>query len=121
MDNALLIIGHGSRSKDAQNIFNKIVDFVRERSDYDLVEGAHMELCTPTIPDTVNELVEKGVKKIVLVPYFLYEGIHIKEDIPNIIEELSNKYNNVQFKMAKPIGAEPVLAEILISRAKEAV
>ncbi|MDK2918952.1 MAG: sirohydrochlorin ferrochelatase [Candidatus Petromonas sp.] len=121
MGKAILIIGHGSRSKEAQTIFNKIVDHVRNKSEFKLVEGAHMELCEPSIPETVDKLVEKGANEVIFVPYFLYEGIHIKEDIPDIVNELSQKYNEVQFKMAKPIGAEPVLAEILLTRAKQAI
>jgi len=121
MKRAILIVGHGSRSKDAQNIFNKIVQFVKDKSDYSIVEGAHMELCEPSIPDVVGKMVQNHVEEILVVPYFLYEGIHIKEDIPEIIEELSKKYTGLKFKMARPIGAEPMLADILIDRAKEIV
>lgn len=121
MKRAVLIVGHGSRSKDAQDIFNKIVQLVKDKSDYSIVEGAHMEICEPSIPSVVEEIIQKQVEEILVVPYFLYEGIHIKEDIPEIIEELSKKHTGVKFKMARPIGAEPMLADILIERAKEIV
>jgi len=115
----LLIAGHGSRSKDAQNTFDKIVGFVRELSNYEMVEGAHMELSEPHIPEQIKKMVHEGMEEIIIVPYFLYEGIHIKEDIPKIIKEEKEKYKNIIFKFAKPIGPEPALAEILIKRAKE--
>ena len=115
----LLIAGHGSRSKDAQNTFDKIVGFVRELSSYEIVEGAHMELSEPHIPEQIKKMVNEGIEEIIIVPYFLYEGIHIKEDIPEIIKEEKEKYKNIIFKFAKPIGAEPALAEILIKRAQE--
>lgn len=121
MKKAILIVGHGSRSVNAQEIFNKIVGYVKERSGFDMVEGAHMELCKPDIPEVVDKLVNKGAEEIILVPYFLYEGIHIKEDIPEIIKELSAKYKKVKFTMAKPIGDEPILAEILINRANQVI
>jgi len=121
MKRAILIVGHGSRSKDAQNIFNEIVQIVKDKASYDIVEGAHMELCDPSIPNVVEKMVQKQVQEILVVPYFLYEGIHIKEDIPEIIEELSKKYNGLKFKMARPIGAEPMLADILIERAREII
>lgn len=119
MKQVVLIIGHGSRSKEAQETFNTMVDMVREGSDFQVVEGAHMELCSPAIPEVVERVVQEGAKEIIMIPYFLYEGIHIREDIPEIIEELKSKYAGVSFKMGRPIGVEPLLSEILIKRAKE--
>ena len=118
MKNALLIIGHGSRSISAQDTFNKMVGLVREKSDgYDIVEGAHMEICEPSIIDVVDKLVNEGINDIVMVPYFLYEGIHIKEDIPNIIDKLIKKYDDINIRLGKPIGVEPLLADVILKRA----
>lgn len=120
MEKALLIVGHGSRAKEAKEIFNQVVQFVSSGVKDIMVEGAHMELCHPSIPEVVEKLVAKGATEITFVPYFLYKGIHLQEDIPGIIEEISEKYHSIQFKMAEPIGAEPVLAQILLNRAEEA-
>ncbi len=119
MKQVVLIIGHGSRSKEAQETFNTMVNMVRDRSDFKVVEGAHMELCSPSIQEVVERVVKEGSEEIIIIPYFLYEGIHIREDIPEIIEKLRDKYKEVSFKMGRPIGAEPLLSEILIKRAKE--
>lgn len=119
MDKGLLLVGHGSRSLDAQDTFEKIVEMVREKSEYALVEGAHMEICKPDIPTVVKGMVEKNTKEILIVPYFLYEGIHIKEDIPQIINKLAEDYKNVEFKLGRPIGAEPLLVDIILDRGKE--
>lgn len=122
MKKALLVIGHGSRSNSAQTIFSEMIDIVREKaSGFNVVEGCHMELCKPSISETVDKLAENEITEITMVPYFLYDGIHIKEDIPKIVEELSNKYENINFKMGRPIGVEPVLADILVSRAAEVI
>lgn len=120
MKKALLIVGHGSRSPEAADTFLELVSFVRDRNEYDFVEGAHMELAEPRIEDAAAALVEQGVASIVIVPYFLYEGMHIKRDIPAMIEELRRLHPGVRFTMAAPIGFEPVLAEIVLRRASAA-
>ncbi|MBN2041900.1 MAG: CbiX/SirB N-terminal domain-containing protein [Spirochaetes bacterium] len=120
MKTALLVLGHGSRSKDAIDVFDKIVKRIQEKGDYELVRGAHMELARPDIPEAVSEIAGLGANRVIMVPYFLYEGIHIKKDIPEIIEELKAKYKDIEFIFARPIGFEPLLADILLSRAKEA-
>lgn len=121
MEKALLIIGHGSRAKEAKEIFDQVVQYVSVSVKNIMVAGAHMELCKPSITEVVEKLVGQGAKEITLVPYFLYKGIHLQEDIPEIIAEISKKYQDIQFKMAEPIGAEPILAKILINRAEEAI
>lgn len=119
MEKGLLVVGHGSRSLDAQDTFEEMVKKVREKVSYKIVEGAHMEICEPNIPTVVEKMVEKGTKEILIVPYFLYSGIHIKEDIPEIIEDLEKKYRDVIFKLGEPIGTEPLLADIIAKRAEE--
>lgn len=116
MDKGLLIVGHGSRSLDAQRTFQEIIDMVRKKVSYQVVEGASMELSQPDIPTAVKKMIEKGIKEILIIPYFLYAGIHIKEDIPEIIEGLSKEYKNITFQMRKPIGADPLLSDLIAKR-----
>jgi len=117
MNRSLLVIGHGSRSQDASDIFHKVVNLMKNSNEYQYILGAHMELAKPDVPEVVEELNKLQVKEIVVVPYFLYEGIHFKEDIPEIIENMSAQYPHITFKLAKPIGYEPALADILLKRA----
>ncbi|MGO1368715.1 MAG: sirohydrochlorin chelatase [Senegalia sp. (in: firmicutes)] len=118
MKKGLLIIGHGSRTKDAKKGFMEMVDIVRERTDEYIVRGAFMEISEPFIPQVVEEMVNENIKDIIVVPYFLYKGIHIKEDIPEIIKGLDEKYEDVNFKVSSPLGTVPALADILLERAE---
>ncbi|MCR6544798.1 sirohydrochlorin chelatase [Dehalobacterium formicoaceticum] len=117
MNKALIIISHGSRSQDAVNAFNQIVELVRAKGGFDQVAGAAMEHNEPTIPQAIAQVTETGVQEIIFAPYFLYEGIHIKEDIPHMLNEIAPDYPDVTFKLAKPLGPESVLADILFERA----
>lgn len=123
MGKVLVILSHGSRSLDFQAGFNEIVNLVKEKRKDIKVYGANMELCEPTIENVVSQIREenKELKTIAIVPFFLFEGIHIKEDIPEIIEQLKEKHKGINFVFGKPLGADPVLAEILLERAKEII
>ena len=120
---AVLIIAHGSRSKKFQDDFEKVIDMVRERTNGVKVYGASMELSEPTIEGTVEKMMSENsdIKEIAVVPLFLFDGKHTKEDIPKKIEKLGEKYSGVRFKLGKPLGSDPMLAEILIKRAEEAL
>ena len=121
LKNGLLVVGHGSRSADAVREFEEVVATVRNQSGFERVMAAHMELAEPNIPDTVKRMVDDGVSHIVVVPYFLFTGNHIKQDIPEIIAGLQSQYPHVSFVFAKPLGVEPCLAGIVLQRAKEAM
>ncbi len=113
--NGILVIGHGSRSKDAYDTFYKIVDSLKVKTGEE-VEGCFMEISPPYIPEIIDKMYEKGVSSITILPYFLYEGIHIKEDIPEILERVRSKYPEIEFKIAKPLGYHDLLIDILIER-----
>jgi sirohydrochlorin ferrochelatase len=117
---AALIVGHGSRSKEAVAQFNQVVEQVRQNAGFSVVMGAHMELAEPDIPTVIKELADAATTDIVVVPYFLFMGNHIKKDIPDILNEQRLLYPHITFKLGNPIGFEPLVADILIKRATEA-
>ncbi len=117
MNKSLIIINHGSRSQDAVEAFKQIIQMVQAKGAFDQVAGASMEHNEPTIPQAVEQVAQAGAKEIIFAPYFLYEGIHIKEDIPQMLDEIAPNYPGITFKLAKPIGPEPVLADVLLERA----
>ena len=118
---AVLVVAHGSRSNDAVAEFEKVVGLVRTKISETVVKGAHMELAQPDIATVTRELAEAGAKEIVVVPYFLFMGNHIKQDIPEIINEQRLLYPQFNFKLGKPFGADSLIAELLEKRIFETV
>lgn len=119
MKKAILVVGHGSKSAQAVADFEGVVGFMQEKYPTVLIKGAHMELAKPSIEETVKVLWGENVRDITVVPYFLFNGNHIKHDIPEIIAQLVDTYDGLQMKMAKPIGANPIMADVLWKRATE--
>jgi sirohydrochlorin cobaltochelatase len=112
----LIVVGHGSRSKDARDAFFEIVEQLKESTSMD-IEGCFMEISAPFIPETIDKLYLKGIREITVLPYFLFNGIHIKEDIPEILLSEKNKHADLQILMAQPIGYHKALIDILKERA----
>ncbi len=119
MKNAVVVLGHGSRAKEADSVFKQIVEMVKGKVSCDIVKGAAMELAEPSLEQTVAEIVEQGVKEINIIPLFLFPGIHIQEDIPKLITELEAEYPEVQFNFGENIGAHEKVAEIIAERIEE--
>lgn len=121
----LILIGHGSKLPHNQENLEKLADILRERSAFRLVEIAFMIRNTPTIPEAIDTLAEKGVSKIVLVPVFLAAGVHTTQEIPEMIEvkdkqsQLSSR--GIQLFYGEPIGADECIAVILEEKALKAL
>ena len=111
----LLVIGHGSRSNEAKEAFYLIVEQLKESMNSE-VEGCFMEISEPFIPETIEKMYNRGVREITALPYFLFNGIHIKEDIPEILSSTKAQYIDLSIYMAQPIGYHKAVVEILKER-----
>ncbi len=116
---ALIVLGHGSRNAAATEQFNVVVEELRSRRD-DPVYAAFMELAEPSLPDAVAAAVGAGASEVVVQPCFLFDGNHIRRDIPELLAGLAAEYPDVSFRFGKPIGPDVRVADILLERAGEA-
>lgn len=114
----IIILGHGSRDKEAQQQFKEVVEQVGKGMD-SMVEGAFMELAEPGFFQVVDLFKEKGIKEIVVYPLFLFPGVHIKRDIPEMLKEAEEKYEEIDFSMMEPIGPRKELIDIVVNSIKE--
>ena len=85
------------------------------------IEIAYMEFGERNIPAGLDSLVAGGADEIAVVPYFLFNGMHIREDIPAVLEQYKAANPDIKIKMGSPLGADPRLAEILADRIIEVI
>ncbi len=119
MKAALLVMVHGSPRPIANNDMFAVVDVLRQRGVYSVVEVGFMELNEPSIPEAIARCVEQGADRVVAVPYFLHTGNHVTDDLPGVLEEAQQQYPQVEFLMGDYLGHDPLLADIVAQRAAE--
>lgn len=117
----VMIVGHGSRSLKSQEDFKKVIDIIEKKLDHTKVYGTNMELAEPLMEDTIDEIVKEnsGISEIIVVPFFLFEGMHIRKDIPEKLDEFRGKYPDIKITFGRPLGADPMIAEVLTARVNE--
>lgn len=114
----ILIVAHGSRKKTTEATFDQIVSLAKAKVVVP-VETAYMEFSEKTIEKGLNQLLEKGVTQIRVIPYFLFSGMHLEQDIPEEIEKFLMNRSGLSIELGRPLGADPRLAEILVDRIQE--
>ncbi|MBW2522735.1 MAG: sirohydrochlorin cobaltochelatase [Deltaproteobacteria bacterium] len=117
---ALLLVDHGSRRQAANAQLEKIAALVRERWEQGPVLIAHMELAQPSIDEAFAQCQQRGVRTVVVVPYFLTPGRHAQNDIPALVAAAADKHQ-VDHLVADVLGVDPLLAELVHLRATQAL
>ena len=120
MKTALLLIAHGSRNPAANDDLWALADDLRREGGYALVEPSYLELAEPTIENAGRRCIEQGVDRIVMVPYFLSAGVHVRRDLQGHRDELAKQFPGVDVRLAEPMGRHPLLRFIVLQRADEA-
>ena len=118
--NALLLIAHGSRRAEANADLDHVAAAMRGLDPFDFVQCSYLELTEPTIHAGGEKCVEAGATSVVMLPYFLSPGIHVREDLTEAQSLLAQQFPSVQFRLAEPLGRHPLLLEIVRQRAAEA-
>ena len=114
----ILVIAHGSRAKETEATLETILSMVRAKLPETIIEHAFMEFSEQTVEKGVAALVARGITEIKIVPYFLFMGIHLKEDIPRMVMQCAANYPGLRITMGEPLGIDEGLADILINRIK---
>jgi sirohydrochlorin ferrochelatase len=119
----ILILAHGSRQSETENTLQKIIEMVKEELKSDLntnlIEYAFLQFSDNNLETGLKKLVDRGVTEIKVIPYFLFAGVHILEDIPAEIDEFLKEYPNVKINFGQTLGADKRLAQIVVDRIKE--
>lgn len=111
----IIILAHGSRNKDARRAFLRMVDVLRKRIG-DEVVPAFFSLGSPDLEEAVSGLADKGCISLAIFPYFLFDGNHVRKDIPSLVHALEAKYPEIDFRILNSLEHEALMPEIVYER-----
>lgn len=114
----VLLIGHGSSDRDAHDAFVHNAEALRPR--YRNVRHCFLELDHPNIEEGIMKAVEKKPQVLLMMPYFLHKGAHIKRDVVNDVSAALEKARFSDAHMARHLGVDDKLVNLVVERAKEA-
>jgi len=131
-DTSLFIAGHGTeRSAQSRRAIEQQVELIRARRVFAEVQPCFMEEA-PRIADIPQLAV---AKKVVVVPFFISDGLHVTEDIPVLLGEPEavvqkrlaagqptwrnpTERNGKLIWYAPAVGTDPGMAEVILELAK---
>jgi sirohydrochlorin cobaltochelatase len=133
-DITLFIAGHGTeKNEDSRKPIDRQVELIRAQSIYAAVHAVFLEE-SPRIPACYSLA---QTKNVVVVPFFISDGLHTQEDIPVLLGEarriVEQRIASGQPAWRNPtekngrlvwyspaVGTEPLLADVILERVAEA-
>ncbi|MBI1840815.1 MAG: cobalamin biosynthesis protein CbiX [Verrucomicrobia bacterium] len=133
-DITLFIAGHGTgNNENSRKIIERQVELIRARGEYAGVYAVFMEE-QPRIQDCYQIA---QTRNVVMVPFFISDGLHSYEDIPMMLGETEKNvrerlaagqptWRNPTEKQGKrvwysaSVGNEPHIPEVILERVREA-
>lgn len=112
----ILVVAHGSKHESVDDPLVLMVKMLKEKFLECEVIGGCIGAGEKSLVKQLDYFRLKGISEIIVVPYFLFRGIHIRRDIPEMLEEYSQTYPEVTIKLGETLGADKRLADILEER-----
>jgi sirohydrochlorin ferrochelatase len=116
---AILLIAHGSRQQSANDDLHELAARLSAQRTYPIVEPCFLELAEPDLKAGGQRCVELGATRVLMIPYFLSDGVHLRRDLTSARDELNRRHPDVEFILGSPLGPHPLLDDLVAARIRE--
>ena len=117
---AIIVFAHGSAVSEANREVARLAEEVSRQAQCP-ARCAFLELAQPDLPAAVAEAVATGACRIVVIPYFLTMGVHVRQDLPRLLAEQQARFPEVDIRAAPSLEGYPGMAQALLDRVEEAL
>lgn len=116
---AVILLGHGSRVPGSGEGMERVARGLLESTNFNIVEICYMSLMGPTFDEALKTCVEKGARRVIVIPYFLHLGVHMLEDIPQMMRESAANHPDTVVIFGKHLGYDHALVDLVAKRVLE--
>src|SRR5262252_8913614 len=116
---AIILFAHGAREREWALPFERLRDKLRASGLR--VELAYLGSMAPALEESAALLAREGAKRVTIVPMFLAQGGHLKEDLPKLVAALREEHEGVEFKVTPALGDAPEMIEAMAAWVQRAV
>lgn len=119
MKTGILLFAHGSPVEDANRGVHDLAGRIEAGGPYGYVRAAFLEGGQPDLVTAVKQAVEAGVERLIIIPYFLTVGLHLRRDLPKLVETAKTKFPKLQIALGESLEGHPMMSLMILSRVQE--
>jgi sirohydrochlorin cobaltochelatase len=110
---AIILFAHGARDPDWATPFAIIKKQVQAARPEVSVELAFQDFMTPTLEAAVERVAAQGAQRVIVVPLFMAQGGHLKQDLPRMLGKLREQHPRLEFQVMAAIGDAPEILQAI--------
>jgi sirohydrochlorin cobaltochelatase len=114
-DEAVLLVGHGSRREKSNEQVRTLAARMEERLRIP-VDAGFLELAAPSIADAIAGLAPT-VSTVSVVQLSLFAASHVKNDVPVAIRQARTEHPELTIQNGSHLGVHPAIIDLLDDRA----
>ncbi len=112
-DLAIILFAHGARDPEWAAPFGMIQRALQAARPDVQVELAFQDFMTPTLEAAVAQAVARGARRAVLVPLFMAQGGHLKQDLPLFVGKIRERHPQLELQLLPAIGDAPEVLQAI--------
>lgn len=117
----MVLFAHGSPVAAANEGVEELARLVAERGGFPLVFSAFLDPVRPGLGEAVERAVRAGAGRVVVMPYFLTVGLHLRRDLPRLVAEQRARFAGLEIVVADSLENHPAMADTVLSRVHQAL
>lgn len=114
MKPGIVLFAHGSKDPDWSRPFEQIAARLGRKVPAAVVALAYLEH-GPSLNEALAALKAKGAGSVRVVPVFLGQGGHMKNDLPRLVGQARAAHPGLDISLDRTIGEEPAVIEAIAS------
>ncbi|MBU2053470.1 MAG: CbiX/SirB N-terminal domain-containing protein [Proteobacteria bacterium] len=115
---AVILIGHGSRAAGADEDMERIAQRLRAAGN-GTVEVCRMSGRGTPFAEVFEKCVGEGATTVIVIPYFLHFGVHLRQDLPAMLREAVAGRPEVRMVLGPHLGYDDALVSLVEKRLAE--
>ena len=110
---AIILFAHGARDPSWADPFRRIATRLGRKQSHLRVELAFLEIMQPDLASAVAGLAGEGTGHITVIPLFLAQGGHLKQDLPRLLADIRSRHPAIRIDVTSAIGDSEDLTDAI--------
>lgn len=119
-DTCLVLVGRGTTDPDANGDVAKMARMLEEGMGFGAAHVCYSGTAAPLVADGLRAAARMGYARLIVLPFFLFDGVLVKR-IYAAADDVAEREPGVEVLKAGYFGVHPLVADVMIERAAEAV
>ena len=113
MPAGLVLFAHGARDARWAEPFLRLRERVAHAVPDSRVVLAYLEFMAPDLDAAITELSAAGCRDIAMVPVFLGQGGHLRDDVPNLLRRVAARHPECRVRLAIAAGEDDAVLDAI--------